>query len=66
MDPANKGHLFVATDRGVYKSEDNGNSWSAFSSGLPAAIEGIQLIVLDKQRKLRLMSHGNGAWERDI
>lgn len=65
-DPSNAGHLYVATDHGIYKSTDAGNSWEKFSSGLPAAIEGVQLILHNTQRKLRLVSHGNGVWERSI
>lgn len=65
-DPSNPGHLYVATDYGVYQSKDAGASWTQFSSGLPAAIEGVQLILHDKKRLLRLVSHGNGAWERSI
>ncbi|MBC7774729.1 MAG: hypothetical protein H7246_04760 [Phycisphaerae bacterium] len=66
VDASNPNHLFVATDYGVFKSEDGGSTWSQFSSGLPFAIEGVQLIVYGKQRKLRLVSHGNGVWERSI
>ncbi len=65
-DPSFPGHLFVATDYGVYKSENYGEDWSLFSSGLPSAIEGVQLIVYDEERVLRLISHGNGMWERSI
>ena len=66
VDPSNPTHLFVATDYGIYKSTDDGTSWNVFSSGLPPAIEGVQLIVYDELRKLRLVSHGNGLWERSL
>ncbi len=66
VDPSNPSHLFAATDYGVFKSEDDGAHWLQFSSGLPVAIEGVQLIIYKNQRKLRLVSHGNGVWERAL
>jgi len=66
IDPSNTGHLFLATDYGVYKSENDGTHWMLYSDGLPPAIEGVELIVYDTQRILRLVSHGNGMWERGI
>lgn len=66
LDSFTPGRLFVATDLGVYESTDYGQNWTKYSDGLPAAIEGVQLIVFEKQRLLRLVSHGNGVWERKI
>ena len=66
VDPVNSSRLFLATDYGVYESTDSGANWTEFSSGLLPAIEGVQLIVYEKYRKLRLVSHGNGVWERSI
>ena len=34
-DPANKGVLFCGTERGMYMSKDDGNSWLPFQLNLP-------------------------------
>ncbi|MCC7439093.1 MAG: hypothetical protein IT211_11425 [Armatimonadetes bacterium] len=38
IDPANKDHLFVGTDVGVFTSLDGGATWYPFSQGLPVTL----------------------------
>ncbi len=48
-DPLNTGHLFVATDVGVYESQDGGLSWTMLGTGLPNALT--TSLALDSSRQ---------------
>jgi len=64
IDPAFPEHVYVGNDLGVYLSKDGGQTWTLFSDGLPEAIIAMDLSISPTNRKLRLASHGNGAYER--
>jgi hypothetical protein len=66
IDPWKQGRVFVATDHGVYESNNGGADWNYISSGMPAGLLGVQLIVYKSPRILRLVTHGNGVWQRNI
>ena len=66
IDPRNGQHVFVGNDLGVFQSLDGGVTWSNFNEGLPEAIMVFDLNIAGEIRKLRLASHGNGAYERDL
>lgn len=65
-DPAWPAHLYICNDLGVYVSTDAGANWEAFGTGLPGAVLGYDLDVSYANRKLRLATHGNGAWQADL
>jgi hypothetical protein len=61
VDPKRTSQLFVATDRGVWRSSTSGSAWSAFNNGLPNVIVGD--LVLHATRRLRAGTRARGAWE---
>ncbi len=63
VDPDFPNHLYVGNEIGVFQSLDGGNSWENISGNLPDAIFAMDLIISKSNRKLRLASHGNGAYE---
>jgi hypothetical protein len=65
VDPKNSSQLFVATDRGVWRSKNSGGAWAAFNNGLPSVIVG-DLILHAATRKLRAGTRARGAWEVDV
>ncbi len=68
VDPADPGshHLYVATDLGVYRSADGGRSWQAWSEGLYPGVLSVELLLSQPDRLLRLVTHGNGIWQRRL
>jgi hypothetical protein len=43
-----------------------GLSWEAYEDGLPSPVMVFDLTISPMNRKLRLASHGNGAFQRDL
>jgi photosystem II stability/assembly factor-like uncharacterized protein len=66
VDPLFTDHLYVGNDIGVYVSTDGGRSWQEFGEGLPEAIVAFDLSISPMNRKLRVATHGNGVFERDL
>lgn len=66
VDPENKNNLFVGNEIGVYQSIDGGNSWTNINGNLPDAIFAMDLVISRSNRKLRVATHGNGAYEIDM
>ena len=66
VNPNNSSHLFVGNEIGVYQSVDSGKNWQNINGNLPDAVFAIDLIVSRSNSKLRLATHGNGAYEIDI
>lgn len=68
LDPADPSsrHLYVATDHGVYRSADGGGSWQAWSEGLYPGVLSVELLLFQPERLLRLVTHGNGIWQRPL
>ncbi|MGZ5234746.1 MAG: WD40/YVTN/BNR-like repeat-containing protein [Caldimonas sp.] len=62
VDPKKTSHLFIATDRGVWRSTNSGVAWSAFNNGLPNVIVG-DLVLHAATRRLRAGTRARGAWE---
>ena len=66
VDPLNTDDLYAGCDIGVYASRDAGLSWVPYAEGLPEATLVMDLSISPVNRKLRIGTHGRGAWERDL
>ncbi len=65
-DPLFPNNVYVGNDLGVFVSADYGDTWSMYQDGLPAAIMVFDLTISPSNRKLRIASHGNGVYQRDL
>ncbi len=65
VDPDHPEMLYFGNDLGVWVSPDAGATWEPFDSGMPPALVN-DLKVFAPGRKLRVATHGNGAWERPL
>ena len=66
VDPKVPNHIYVGNDIGVYVSTDGGETWQEFSEGFPEAVLVMDLSISRVNRKLRVATHGNGAFERTL
>ena len=66
IDPKLSNHVYIGNDLGVFVSEDGGETWSVFNNGLYEAVMVFDLTIASEIRKIRLVTHGNGAFERDL
>lgn len=66
VDPENPQFIYAGNDLGVFSSTDGGTTWLPFSDGLPDAVIAMDLVISPTNRKLRVATHGNGAYERDL
>jgi len=64
-DPLMENILYVGTDRGVYVSTDQGDSWSALQGGLPN-VPVHDLVVHPRERELVAGTHGRSIWIVDV
>ena len=63
--PSTPLEFFAGTDIGVYRSTDDGATWSLFNSGLPnTAIYDLKYHA--RSEMLRAGTHGRGLWERQL
>src|SRR5262249_44348311 len=62
VDPLNSNSLYAGTDIGVFNSIDGGANWAAYGSGLPR-VAVFDLNLQETSRKIRIGTHGRGAWE---
>lgn len=64
-DPANENILYLGADNGAYVSLNGGESWEAFSNGLPnVAVH--DLVVQSTAKDLVLGTHGRSLYVADI
>ncbi|REG30671.1 hypothetical protein ATI61_106140 [Archangium gephyra] len=63
IDPLNTQRVFVGTDVGVYESTDGGDTFIAFSLGLPLGLVVTDLEVDDVPHFLHAGTYGRGAWK---
>jgi photosystem II stability/assembly factor-like uncharacterized protein len=66
VDPENRFHIFVGNELGIYHSQDAGQTWANINGNLPDAVFAMDLVVSRANRKLRVATHGNGAYQIDI
>ena len=62
VDPLNSNYLYAGTDIGVFNSIDAGATWTAYGTGLPR-VAVFDLNVQKTSHKVRIGTHGRGAWE---
>jgi len=66
VDPNNSSHVYIGTDIGVFVSTDGGGNWQDFNAGLPDAVQGMDLNITTANNVIRVMTHGNGAYETKL
>ncbi|NNG26584.1 MAG: T9SS type A sorting domain-containing protein, partial [Ignavibacteriaceae bacterium] len=66
VDPNNSFHVYIGTDIGVFVSTDGGGNWQDFNNGLPDAVQGMDLNITTVNNVIRVMTHGNGAYETKL
>ncbi|MCU1305772.1 MAG: glycosyl hydrolase, partial [Acidobacteriaceae bacterium] len=65
VDPDIANTIYAATDIGVFRSQDNGATWSTLANGLPRiAVYGLKLHKAS--RTLRAATHGRGFWDLSV
>jgi len=65
VDPVNNSRLFLATDIGVYATDDLGTHWYPLGTGLPLQTV-FDLFLHDGTRTLIAATHGRGQWKLDL
>jgi len=63
IDPVNRQRVFVATDVGVFVSEDNGDTFVPQMTGLPQGTVVMDLEADDSPHVLTAGTYGRGAWQ---
>jgi len=66
VDPLYPQQIYVGNDLGVYVSQNRGESWNAFTDGLPDAVIAMDLTISPINRMLRVSTYGNGVFERPL
>ena len=66
VDPKDSKSLYVATDEGVFHSANSGATWTKWSEGLYPGVMSVELLLFERDRLLRLVTHGNGVWQRKL
>jgi len=66
IDPLNSNHIYIGNDLGVFASSDGGNNWYPYTDGLPEAVIAMDLNISPVNRKLRVATHGNGAYQSPL
>jgi len=65
VDPLNSSRLFLATDIGVYATDDLGGHWYPLGVGLPLQTV-FDLVLHESSRTLIAATHGRGQWKIDL
>lgn len=64
-DLNNENILYAGTDNGVYVSFDSGNSWEAFSKGIPS-VAVHDLVLQEKTNDLVVGTHGRSIYKTNV
>jgi photosystem II stability/assembly factor-like uncharacterized protein len=62
--PSDPSHLFVATELGVFASEDTGATWTPTTSGMPNTI--VETLDFPSDDRLVAFTYGRGAFYADL
>ena len=65
LDPGDAAVLFAATDAGVFRSPDGGDTWVPFAEGLPNA-QVVDLVSDPERRTLKASLWTRGVYERRL
>jgi photosystem II stability/assembly factor-like uncharacterized protein len=66
VDPIIPNNIYVGNDLGIFVSQDGGSTWEAYQEGLPMVVMVFDLQISPIDRMLRVATHGNGAYQRDL
>jgi len=66
VDPLYPNQIYIGNDLGVFVSTNGGTTWETFQEGLPDAVMAMDLSISPVNRKLRVATHGNGAYVRKL
>ena len=66
VDPNNTNHIYIGTDIGIFISTSGGGNWQDYNEGLPEVVQGMDLNICKVNNAIRVMTHGNGAYERKL
>ena len=64
-DPVNQNILYLGTDNGAYVSFNKGETWQAFSKGLPA-VAVHDLVIHEDTNDLLLATHGRSIYKTSV
>ena len=64
-DPVNQNILYLGTDNGAYVSFNKGETWQAFSKGLPA-VAVHDLVIHEDTNDLLLATHGRSIYKTNV
>ncbi|MBN2867253.1 MAG: glycosyl hydrolase, partial [Flavobacteriaceae bacterium] len=64
-DPINQNMLYLGTDNGAYVSFNKGETWQAFSKGLPA-VAVHDLVIQKETNDLLLATHGRSIYKTNV
>ncbi|WP_027879128.1 WD40/YVTN/BNR-like repeat-containing protein [Mesoflavibacter zeaxanthinifaciens] len=64
-DPVNQNILYLGTDNGAYVSFNKGETWQAFSEGLPA-VAVHDLVIHEDTNDLLLATHGRSIYKTNV
>jgi photosystem II stability/assembly factor-like uncharacterized protein len=62
VDPGNSNYLYAGSDIGSFSSTDGGLTWNPYGTGLPR-VAIFDLNIQPVSHKIRVGTHGRGAWE---
>ena len=65
VSPYQQNHLFLATDLGVYFSNNSGENWCPFNNNLPR-IYSMDLHISEADSTLRVATYGRGIWKTGL
>ncbi len=63
-DPVDRNILYVATDIGVYVTQDGGKTWNVLGGNLPS-VYALDLIIHPRDNIVVIATHGRGMWAID-